>query len=188
MRQLQQNADANATFENEHPGGRSCSRALRHAGAMGTHVRRARPAAERRTSGSLPGTAPFLVKKSFRQNSHSGNQEFMRDPKLLFCRKNIWNQGKAGLPSPARLILFCRKNIWNQGKAVKRHPRQGQRILPKEHLESRQSDLRTLVIHEFILPKEHLESRQSMTALICAICAILPKEHLESRQSTTLNN
>ena len=34
-------------------------------------------------------------------------------------------------------------------------------ILPKEHLESRQSRLSAYIVKALILPKEHLESRQS---------------------------
>ena len=183
MRQLQQNADANAPFENEHPGGRSCSRALRHASAMGTHVRRARPSAERRTSGSVPGAAPFLVEKSFRQNSLSGNQEFMRDPKLLFCRKNNWNQGKAGgQVNVGNVLILPKEQLESRQSSVHEGSLDAQ-ILPKEQLESRQSTLQEFRDECDILPKEQLESRQSLKKVWPFGIAILPKEQLESRQS-----
>ena len=56
-----------------------------------------------------------------------------------FCRKNIWNQGKASVLSPFMQSSFCRKNIWNQGKALTPEQLWRAGILPKEHLESRQS-------------------------------------------------
>ena len=143
---------------------------------------RARPSAERRTSGSVPGAAPFLVEKSFRQNSLSGNQEFMRDPKLLFCRKNNWNQGKANC-----IVYMIHEHFAERTIGIKAKQRQTndpeEMILPKEQLESRQSlqywggnDIR-------ILPKEQLESRQSVRHAGELLRPILPKEQLESRQS-----
>ena len=78
---------------------------------------------------------------------------------------------------------FCRKNIWNQGKALTPEQLWRAGILPKEHLESRQSWAVEDMQKAGILPKEHLESRQSQTGAFYDALAILPKEHLESRQS-----
>ena len=121
-----------------------------------------------------------------------------------FCRKNIWNQGKATTERSERTNNFAERTF---GIKAKRNAALGKisghfaertfgikakpgfeppvvaQILPKEHLESRQSHRPECSSEKPILPKEHLESRQS--PVFDGVCAqnILPKEHLESRQS-----
>ena len=83
--------------------------------------------------------------------------------------------------------LFCRKNIWNQGKASRAQVFERADILPKEHLESRQSLCCFSCVFPLILPKEHLESRQSreMHSRRSADVAFLRKERREIPSSAS---
>ena len=160
---------------------------------------------ESRQSNRLTGRQrPGILPKEHLESRQSEHPCF-RAWCFHFAERTFGIKAKPWRPNSFGALAFCRKNIWNQGKA-RTLPRNTSRDFAERTfgIKAKRVPLSSVDCYDFaertfgikakhwgwltevssILPKEHLESRQSSNRRSSSKRSILPKEHLESRQSS----